>query len=297
MDIHKSIFKNFIEFEDLSPKELRAFNMIVQNIYQKRGVDFRQYRPKCLRRRVVVGMHDANVESFCAYLDFLNKNPQQYDRLLDRITINVSEFFRNPEAFKAIRKKVIPAIVDRKQKTANYNIRIWSAGCATGEEPYTLAILFKEALQVLGKHFKINIIATDIDKEALKKAKKGLYGQKALKELTTHQIASYFNKEENKYYVKPQIKAMVKFMEHNMNSDEPLSSIDLILCRNVIIYFNKQLQEKVYHNFYNALVESGFLVAGKTESLMDVKEELFAKVDLAERILQKRAKKSSSYDV
>lgn len=286
--------KNFIEFEDLSPKELRAFNVILNNIYHKRGIDFRQYRPKCLRRRVIVGMNDANLESFCAYLDFLNKNPQQYDRLLNRITINVSEFFRNPEAFKAIRKKIIPAIAQRKENIANYNIRIWSAGCATGEEPYSLAILLKETLKELGHNIKITIIATDIDKEALRKAKIGSYGENVLKKFTPRQIAAYFDKNDDKYCIKNQIKVMVKFMNHNMISDEPPPAIDLILCRNVIIYFSKELQNKVYANFYDALVPLGFLVAGKTESLMDIKEEFFTKVDLSERILQKRIKKKSS---
>ena len=286
--------KNFIEFEDLSPEEMRAFNSILNNIYRQRGIDFRQYRPKCLRRRIVVGMHEANVESFCAYLDFLNKNPQQYDKLLDRITINVSEFFRNPKTFKAIREKVIPAIVERKENIAGYNIRIWSAGCATGEEPYSLAILFKEALQKLGQNSKINIIATDIDKNALRKAKIGCYGVKALKGLKASQIAAYFDKDNDNYCIKHQIKVMVKFMDYNMISDQLPRAVDLILCRNVIIYFNKELQNKVYANFYNALASSGFLVAGKTESLMDIKEELFAKVDIGERILQKRTKRKSS---
>ncbi|MFH1092640.1 MAG: protein-glutamate O-methyltransferase CheR [Candidatus Omnitrophota bacterium] len=286
--------ENFIEFKDLSPEELRAFNMILNNIYLQRGIDFRQYRPKCLRRRVVVGMYDANVKDFCAYLDFLNKNPQQYDRLLDRITINVSEFFRNPETFQAIRKKVIPAIVERKKKITSYNIRIWSAGCATGEEPYSLAILFKETLQELGQDIKINIIATDIDKEALKKAKIGCYGSNDLKELTDRQTAAYFDKNDDKYCIKDQIKMMVKFMNHNMISDKPPSAIDLILCRNVIIYFNKELQNKVYANFHRALVPLGFLVAGKTESLMDVKEDFFSKVDLGERILQKKTDRKNS---
>ncbi len=288
-----TVSKNFIEFEDLSTEELHAFNMILNNIYRQRGIDFRQYRPKCLRRRIVVGMHDANLDSFCAYLDFLKKNPQQYDSLLDRITINVSEFFRNPEAFKAIYEKVIPVIVERKKKLASHNIRIWSAGCATGEEPYSLAILFKEALERLGQNIKISIIATDIDKEALRKAKIGGYSKRALKELKAHQISAYFEKEADVYYIKPQIKEMVKFMNHNMISDDPPPLVDLILCRNVIIYFSRQLQKKVYANFYSALVSSGFLVAGKTESLMDVKKEFFTKVDLAERILQKKTKRRS----
>lgn len=290
------VSKNFIQFEDLSSEELRVFNLILQNIYQKRGIDFCQYRPKCLRRRIVVGMHDVNVTSFCTYLDFLNKNPLQYDKLLDRITINVLEFFRNPEAFKAIRRKVIPSIIERKEKMASYNIRIWSSGCATGEEPYSLAILFKEALQELGQNIKVTILATDIDKESLRKANLGVYGEKALKELTTRQIAAYFVKEEDKYCIKPQIKVMVNFMTHNMISDELPAAIDLILCRNVIIYFNKELQNKVHANFHAVFVSTGFLVAGKTESLMDVKEELFSKIDLGKRILQKRIKRTSGED-
>ncbi len=289
---------NFIDFKDMRPEELRAFNMILQNIYQKRGIDFRQYRPKCLRRRIVVGMHDAEVESFCAFLDFLNKNPQQYDRLLDKITINVSEFFRNPKAFKAIREKVIPVLIERKEQMGSYNIRIWSSGCATGEEPYSLAILFQEALQELNKKFKINIIATDIDREALRKAKLGVFEKKSLRELTSSQIDDYFDKEKDKdkYSIKTKIKARVKFMIHNMISDEPPSVIDLILCRNVLIYFNKALQEKVFANFYKSLVALGFIVVGKTESLMEVKEEFFNKVDLGERIIQKKANKSSRDD-
>ena len=285
--------KNFIEFEDLSREDLNSFNVILNNIYLKRGMDFRQYRPKCLRRRVVVGMHDVNVENFTEYLDCLNKNPEQYDKLLDRITINVSEFFRNPEAFKAMRNKVIPEIIKRKEQMVSYNIRIWSAGCATGEEPYSLAILFKEALKELGHSLKINIIATDIDNEALRKAKIGCYKASVLKELKSHQIKTYFENNNEVYCIKPEIKVLVKFMHHNMISDEPPPAIDLVLCRNVIIYFNKELQKKVYANFYNVLVSSGFLVAGKTESLMDVKEELFVKVDLVERILQKVIKQDN----
>ena len=286
--------KNLIEFDDLSPEELRAFNRILDNIYNQRGLDFRQYRPKCLRRRIIVGMHDANVDSFCAYLSFLNKNPQHYDTLLNRITINVSEFFRNPETFKAIREKVIPAIIAHKENRHSY-IRIWSAGCATGEEPYSLAILFKKTLQDLKQNIKISIIATDIDKEALKKAKAGCFAAKALKGLTEQQIAEYFDKDNDKgkYFIKPQIRAIVKFVNHNMISDPPISSVDLILCRNVTIYFSKELQTKVYSNFHSALVSIGFIVAGKTESLIDIMEEFFTTVDTNERILQKRIEKNS----
>jgi chemotaxis protein methyltransferase CheR len=280
---------DFIEFDDLDEKELLSFNTIIHNVYRRRGVDFRQYRPRCLRRRIVVGMHDANVNSFAEYLEFLNRNPDGYDKLLDRITINVSEFFRNPETFEAVREKVLPALVERKAKTGASALRIWSAGCARGEEPYSLAILCKEFFDNNNLQFTANIFATDIDSGALRKAESGRYQAKAFRELKHYQVSRYFEKlSDDEYGISQEIKFMVKFTRHNMIDDAPLLRIDLILCRNVIIYFSKPLQKRVYDNFYKALAPQGFLVAGKTESLMDVSETRYEKIDLMERILKKK---------
>jgi chemotaxis protein methyltransferase CheR len=281
--------KDFIDYEDLPEEEVVAFNKILRNIYRRRGVDFRQYRPKCLRRRVVVGMHDAKVDNFADYFLYLNKNPDEYDNLLDRITINVSEFFRNPETFKAVKKTVIPEIVNYKKTANSPSIRIWSSGCATGEEPYSLAILLKETLEELKEKLKIRIFATDIDQEALRRAQEGVYKEKALKELHHRQVKEYFNQtKEGLYQINDELKTMIRFEHHNMISDSPLQRMDLIFCRNVIIYFSKELQKKVYDNFHEALAPNGFLVAGKTESLMDINETYFQRVNLQERILRKK---------
>ncbi len=234
-------------------------------------------------------MHDAQVDCFVDYLNFLINNPDEYDSLLDRITINVSEFFRNPETFSVVRRKVIPAIIESKKSIKAASIRIWSSGCATGEEPYSLAIMFKEVLAESNEDFKIRIFATDIDREAIKKAKQGVYKEKALKALKAHQLSSYFQKtEDGLYAINSEFKDMVKFMHHNMSSDDPLQRVDLIFCRNVIIYFSKELQKCVYDNFYKALAPLGYLVAGKTESLMDINESYFERVNLQERILRKK---------
>ncbi|MFH1460644.1 MAG: protein-glutamate O-methyltransferase CheR [Candidatus Omnitrophota bacterium] len=282
---------NFISFEDLSKEELQAFNYILYNLYCRRGVDFTQYRPKCLRRRVIVSMHDANCSSFVDFLSYLNSNPDFYDYLLDRITINVSEFFRNPETFEYVRKKVIPDIILRKKEIGRFNIRAWSAGCAAGEEPYSLAIIFKEILDFIKDDFTIDIFATDIDRKALEKAKLGIYTDNAFRELNPQQIKKYFDKLDGAYIIKPAYKSIVKFSNHDMINQEPLSMIDLIFCRNVIIYFNRELQKKVYANFQKALVDYGYIVAGKTEGLIDVHEEAFERVDLGERILKKKQTK------
>lgn len=282
-------FKDFIKFDDLSKEETIAFNTILRNLYRKRGVDFRQYRPNCLRRRVIVGMQDANVKSFLDYLGFLNKNPDKYNDLVDRITINVSEFFRNPDTFDLVCEKVIPEIVQAKQKSGSRKIRIWSAGCATGEEPYSLAILLKETLAGMKIEMDINIFATDIDRDALERAGEGHFYKKNLATLKGYPINVYFEKKgKDQFSIRSEIKKMIKFMHHNMISDEPIPRIDLIFCRNVIIYFNRELQRKVYDNFYHALVPGGFLVAGKTESVMDIKETQFEVFNLNERILRKK---------
>lgn len=278
-----------IRFDDLSPAELAAFNTILNNLLQLRGIDFRQYRPKSLRRRVTVGMRDVNLESFADYLNFLRKNPQEYDNLLDRITVNVSEFFRNPETFSAVKKILIPELAQRKMKTNNRIIRIWSAGCATGEEPYSLAILFKEFLESSRLDLKVNIYATDIDTGSLEKAQKGCYSLKALKELSNFQRGKYFEKtSEDVYVVKPELKEPVKFMRHNMISDEPLMRIDMLFCRNVFIYFSQELQSQVYEKFAKALVAGGYFVAGKTEMMLDAGADFFERVDMSERIYRKK---------
>jgi len=282
-------FDERVESDKLSSAEVQSFNLIIHNLHKRRGIDFRQYRPRCLRRRIVVGMHDANVASLAEYVHFLEKNPDGYDKLLDRITINVSEFFRNPETFGAIEKKVIPALIERKNRICSNTIRIWSAGCATGEEPYSLAILFTDYLEKFKLHFTLHILATDIDKDALRQAEEGCYRAKSFRELKPYQVKRYLEKKPGDHYViKPELKSMVKFTSHNMISDEPPAHFDLILCRNVVIYFSKELQTRVYGNFYAALAPYGFLVAGKTESLMGIDESLYEKIDLAERILRKK---------
>ena len=233
--------KDFIHYEDLPEPEVNAFNKIIRNIYERRGIDFRQYRPKCLRRRIVVGMHGAKVNSFTEFSRFLDENPDYYDNLLDKITINVSEFFRNPETFAVVKKDIIPEIISAKKSMSRPVIRIWSAGCAIGEEPYSLAIILKELLDKLPGPVKASIYATDIDPEALKKAGQGMYKEKALRELSHEQIRKYFTRDDNDFYhINAEVKSMVKFLRHNMISDPPLKKIDLIFCRNVIIYFSKE---------------------------------------------------------
>ncbi len=286
--MEKKDTKNVIFFKDMSKNELNAFNSIIYNIYNNRGVDFRQYSSKCLRRRLIVGMNDKKMNSFVDYLEFLKNNPDEYTHLLDRITINVSEFFRNNSTFEYVYKKTIPQVIEHKKKINSSFIRIWSAGCSTGEEPYSIAIMLKEILKKMNITFNISIFATDIDDDALTKAKQGRYTGRTLKGLKQSYLNDYFEKEfEDTYVVKPSLGALVKFQHHNMTSDNPLLRIDLVFCRNVAIYFSRELQKRVYEKFYEALVPGGYLVAGKTETLMNLEKGFFEKIDIAERIFKK----------
>jgi len=278
-----------VTYDDLMPAEQAAFNKILALIYQRRGVDFRQYRPKCLRRRVTVRMNDTHQETFKAYLDYLEAHPEECDLLLDRITINVTEFFRNPETYNAVVQKVVPDLIRRKQQSGSRMVRVWSAGCATGEEPYSLAMLLQETLQESGVGLTPKIFATDIDKEAMAIAQEGSYEARYLKGLSALRIKKYFTvTEDGRYRVNPELAGLIKFSSHNMIADPPLRNIDMIFCRNVVIYFGRELQQKVYENFYQALAPGGYLIAGKVETLIGTGEKMFERIDVVERIFRKK---------
>ncbi|MCP4650596.1 MAG: protein-glutamate O-methyltransferase CheR [PVC group bacterium] len=274
---------------ELSKEELKAFHGILESLYENRGVDFREYRHRCMRRRILVRMYDKRVKSFAEYLRVLQGDQDEYDKLLETITINVSEFFRNPETFKAVREKIIPLIAERKKKVQSRVVRVWSCGCATGEEPYSLAIMFKEVLERKYPELSVLIHATDIDREALNKARQGKYEENALKELSAHQKSEYFiDNKDNTYTIKPEIQSVIKFSRQNMISDPPFKNMDLIFCRNVLIYFNKSLQRTVYKNFHKSLVTEGYVVAGKVETMIGIAEDIFDRIDLQERIFKKK---------
>ncbi|MFH2137972.1 MAG: protein-glutamate O-methyltransferase CheR [Candidatus Omnitrophota bacterium] len=276
------------QYDELNDAEKSAFDQILEDLHIKRNVDFRQYRYKCMCRRILVRMHDNHMDSIEDYLKFLRGHSSEYDRLLEVITINVSEFFRNPETFSAVRNKVIPELLEKKKKEHARIIKVWSAGCATGEEPYSISIMLKEILREYDNYFTPIIYATDIDDEALAKARAGMYANSALKELTPAQISTYFTKlDDDLFRIKPEIKAIVKFSKHNMISDAPLKSIDIVFCRNVLIYFNKALQKKVYENFFTALYRGGYVVAGKVETMIGIADHMYDRVDVAERIFRK----------
>jgi len=260
---------------------------LLDKIQRNKGADFSLYRTGTLKRRIDSRLRQAGCKDYSDYIIYLNKNPEEYDNLISAITINVTEFFRNPETFDALEKKVIPEIVRSKKERGKKVIRCWSAGTSNGEEAYSLVILFLEVLEENIADFDIVVYGTDVDPACIEKGKAGIYTVASMKEINKERLAKYFNKREENYEVDDSVKKLTRFITHNLVSDEFIKHLDLILCRNVIIYFTKPLQEMVYSNFARALNKDGFLVLGKVEALWGFAQKHFAAFDNRERIYRK----------
>ena len=242
---------------------------ILDVIARKRGLDFSEWRPGCLLRRIDHRIRASGAGTVEAYLRLLEAKPDEVNRLLDSIAINVTEFFRNPEVFEALAREVVPRVVDEAVEHGYPRIRCWSAGSSNGAEAFSLAILFAEEFRRRGRPYPIAIQATDIDGGALAEAEAGRYPAEAVKAVPVSLLARYFTRAKGGYVVADDIRLLVKFRTHDMIRGRPLAANDVILCRNVLIYFSKDLQRKVIDNFWKGLRRGGTLVLGLTESLRD----------------------------
>jgi len=208
-------------------------------------------------------MHSWEVQSYDQYLELLKTNPTRYKAFVKKLTINVSEFFRNPERFEELWRHVLPELLENNQA-----LRIWSAGCSNGAEPYSVAIIAQE-LKVAGR---VKIFGTDIDQFILAKAREGIYEYNDLKNLPPDLLAKYFINRDNQYYLKDTVKSMVEFLSHNLLKDPFLGNFDLIICRNVVIYFTEEAKKVLYQKFYESLKPGGYLLVGGTEPLLNYKK-------------------------
>lgn len=245
---------------------------------QRLGKDLRQFKKPFLNRRISARMRSVGVQTGSEYAKLLEEDRDEPTLLFKSFSINVTEFYRDSFVWQSISSQILPQIA----KT-NKAVKIWSAGCATGEEPYSLAILLKEA--AAAKSLKFSIIATDINKEAIQKAKEGRYAQPSLKNLQQDVLSKYFSQlDNNTYEVKPEIKETVSFGHGDILSFN-VGQIHLITCRNVLIYYDKPAQELIFKKFYRTLTNDGYLVIGQDETMMGVEAaKLFSCVLPRERI-------------
>ncbi len=264
----------------------KSFAELLRKISLDRGLDLRNYHTEILKRRIALRLQRNNMPSYTKYIEFLSRNPDEYDRLFETLCINVSEFFRDPPAWITI-KLLFENLLRDKIKNSQSLIRVWCAGSANGEEPYSLAISFKEALKGIAKTFNIEILATDVDKACLNFAKKAAYSQESLRNIPDNLLTDYFNLTDEKYHVKEEIKKLVHFEYLDLTSQQYLEGIDVISCRNVFIYFNRHLQKEILDKFYISLNPKGYLIMGMSENVGSEYKEHFEAVDVNARIYRK----------
>lgn len=251
------------EAEDTREESLQS---VLAQVHARNGIDFSSYKRPTILRRLQRRMIATNVSDLREYSRYLANHLEEYQRLTASFLIKVTEFFRSPELFRVLREQVIPEII-AQARTHNNVLRIWSAGCATGEEAYSLAILVAETLGEEIEQFQVQIFATDLDNDAVAFARRGIYPHAALTGLPEELISRYFVKLDGVYEVTKQLRGLVIFGQHDLGQRAPFPHIDLVLCRNVLIYFTKELQARALQLFAFAPRDGGYLALGKAETV------------------------------
>ena len=270
-----------------TPELDREFEELTRKISRDRGFACASYKEKCLRRRIAVRMRARGVHTYADYSRILDNDSGEYDRLLDALTINVTKLFRNASVYEAIAERVIPALWDADAQP----IHVWSAGCSSGEEPYSLAILFHRYAALQGQLRaieRVQVIGTDIDRASLASAERGQFNEGAFDE-TPADLRSHYFSAKAPFTVAPAVRATVRFRRLDLLDEWPPhpGGYQLITCRNVLIYFDRDTQERLLARFHSALAPGGFLVLGKVETLLGPVRSQFAAVEARERIFRR----------
>lgn len=265
------------------PLEDDGFDLLTAKITRERGFGCASYKEKCVRRRIAVRMRARSVHTFADYGLVLDRDPHEYELLLDALTINVTKFFRNPETFAAIDRELVPALYARVEP----QLRIWSAGCASGEEPYSLAMLMHRYATTQGRRFdRVEVLGTDLDRASLATAERAVYLEPTLSDTPPDIRQMYFSMQPP-YRIQPDVRVRVQFRRHDLLREPFPEPQHLICCRNVIIYFDRATQEALFERFAEALLPGGFLVLGRVETLFGPARTLFAPVDSRERLFRR----------
>jgi len=247
--------------------------------------DFSHYKQTTIRRRVGRRMAVHKIEDIADYFRYLQQNPAEIQTLFKDLVICVTSFFRDPEAFQALETKVVPDILNRK--TGEQSIRVWVPGCGSGEEALSIAILLEEGMERTGKHHSVQIFGTDIDSEAIDKARQGAYPESIAADISPERLKRFFVRKNGSYRIKQEIREMVVYAVQNLISDPPFSRLDLISCRNVLIYLDNDLQRQILPLFHFTMNPNGYLFLGTSETIGSA-ADLFATVDNKAKIFQRK---------
>lgn len=236
--------------------EDKDFNQFILSVKKMTGIDLALYKEAQMKRRLTSLRQKRGYSTFAQYFEAISKDKDLFYEFLDRMTINVSEFFRNPSRWDVLENKILPRLVKQSGR-----LKCWSAACSTGEEPYTLSLI------LLRKRLDATLLATDIDEGALAKAKQGVYTDRSLQDCPPELVTKYFTKDMLSYRISEEVKNKVTFKKHNLLADSFETQFDLIICRNVMIYFTEEAKNELYHKFSRALKPGGVLFVGSTEQI------------------------------
>lgn len=240
------------------------YEKLKKDVYALTKIDLNCYKEKQMRRRIDTLITKNKITSYDDYVKLIKSNPEKFEEFVNFLTINVSEFYRNPEQWEVLDKDVFPRLVQKFGKS----LKVWSAACSTGDEPYSLVMALSRHVPLSN----IKIIATDIDKQVLDKARMGLYNAKSISSVPEDFKKKYFTQVGGSYQISDEIKKCVEFKEHNLLKDPYPTRCHLIVCRNVVIYFTEEAKDEIYRKFNQSLVKEGVLFIGSTEQITNYKD-------------------------
>jgi two-component system, chemotaxis family, CheB/CheR fusion protein len=264
-----------------------SLNGILVLLRLQTGHDFCQYKRSIVHRRIERRMVVHQIEKADDYVRYLQQTPAEVEALFRDLLIGVTHFFRDPEAFHELQEHIIPKLFD--DKPAGSAIRVWSTGCSTGEEPYSIAILLQERMAALKQSYSVQVFATDIDPRAIATARAGLYSANIAADISPERLARFFSAEsDGAYRIHKSIRNMTVFAEQDVNKDPPFSKLDLISCRNLMIYLSAELQRMLIPLFHYALNPQGVLFLGTSEGVRDF-DDLFTVMDRKAKVYHRKA--------
>ena len=272
-----------IESLDISDDALAEISLILE---MRRSFSISIYKDKCMKRRIAIRMRSCRCPDASEYCNLLRQSEQELDLLTKTLTIHVSQFFRNPSMFEALRSMVFPYLF-QKAEAGHERLRLWSFGCAGGEEPYSLGIILRDSFALELLHTPTEIRASDIDADILKTAVQAEYNEDRLKDLPDSIRERYFTRNGSRFHLSAKVREMVTFHQQNIMDVETFEPCQLVLCRNTLIYFTRADQEKILSGIAHILPPGGILVLGKSETLVGAVRQLFATICPVERIYRR----------
>jgi two-component system CheB/CheR fusion protein len=273
--------------EALAPAADPRWAELLQYLHVARGFDFQGYKPTTLARRVRKRMNLLGIETYDAYQEHIELHQGEFRELFNTILINVTNFFRDIESWEALRSTAVAPML--AARPTSEPIRAWSAGCATGEEAYSIAMVLAEELGVDAFRDRVKIYGTDVDEDALNIARHAAYGEKQMENVSPELQEKYFEQVDGLYAFRKDLRRQVIFGRHDLIADAPISRVDLLVCRNTLMYFNAETQSRILSRFHFALNDTGYLFLGRAETLM-AQGQMFVPVDMKRRISRKRSR-------